>query len=249
MTQEALTADEQRYMVHNPLEIAQILNDLAKNKVMLKATFNHGSDSYLTTVIEASAQNRVVYLDVSRDDGFNQRLFASQHVLFTKDEGVRIRWLSTSITAVKLKDGPAIKIALPQNMLRMQRREYHRMQTPRAKPVLCRIPLVDADGHEHETQIALLDASIGGIGAISTELREDLWQVGAEFQNCKIEFPEIGTTNLTLRVANASRIKSHDGSERMRLGMQFINPSRGNQSLIQRYIFNLEREEAALKVS
>ena len=248
MTDDALTADEQRYLVHNPLEIARILNDLAKEKTMLKATFNHGNDSYLTTVIEANPQTRVVYLDVSRDDGFNQRLVASHHVLFTKDEGVRIRWLSTSITAVKLKDGPAIKIALPQNMLRMQRREYHRLATPRANPVLCRIPLVDAEGHEHEIQLALVDASIGGIGAVSTELREDLWQIGAEFANCKIEFPNVGTTNLTLRVMNAARIKSHDGSERMRLGMQFIDPSRGNQSLIQRYIFNLEKEEAALKV-
>lgn len=246
MTQEALTPDEQRYLVHNPLEIAQILNDLARNKVMLKVSFNHGADSYLTTVIEASVDKHAVYLDVSRDEGFNQRMAENHHVLFTRDEGVRIRWLSTHVSLVKLTDGPAVKVALPQNMLRMQRREFHRLATPRANSVPCRIPLVDADGHEHELHLALTDASLGGIGAISTELREDIWQQDAEFKNCKIEFPNVGTTNLTLRVANAVRVKHHDGSERMRIGFQFIEPSRGNQGLIQRYIFNLEKEEAAL---
>ncbi len=92
--------DEELYVVHNVKEIIQILTDLAKHKVMLKAAFNRGNDVYLTTVIAVDARNKSVYMDIGRDDAFNVRLLASDHVTFSKDDGIKIKWVSEKISEV-----------------------------------------------------------------------------------------------------------------------------------------------------
>ncbi len=159
---------EEQYVVYNAKEIAQILADLAKQKAMLKASFNGGNDVYLTTVIAVNVQRNAVYLDIGRDEAFNVRLLASDHVVFSKDDSVKIKWVSEQISEVSLQDGRAIKIALPQSMMRLQRREFFRLATPRVNPVPCQISIPDEEnpGEVKDLELALTDVSLGGIGAV-----------------------------------------------------------------------------------
>jgi c-di-GMP-binding flagellar brake protein YcgR len=244
---DALLGEEQ-YLVHNIKEVAQILKDLAKNNVMLKASFNEGNDVYLTTVIAVDDIKKCAYLDIGRDDAFNARLLDSDHVTFSKDDGVKIRWVSGSVSEVNLKDGRAIKIALPRKMLRLQRREFFRLVTPRMNPVPCQIPIVDEDDADQERilELTLTDISLGGIGAIAQDPLDKMLAEGASFERCKISFPDIGVTSLTLKVRYIVPIHLKDGTVKHRVGLQFIEPSRGNQGLIQRYTFALERAALAL---
>lgn len=235
--------DEEQHIVHNVKEIIQILTDLAKQKVMLKAMFNDGNDIYLTTVISVDAKNHTVHLDIGRDDAFNVRLLASDHVVFSKDDGVRIKWISEKISEVILKDGRAIKISLPRELVRLQRREYFRLTTPRINPVPCQIPIADPEYPDQERVIefTLVDISLGGIAVMSQEPLDVALVEGASFDRCKISFPDIGVTSLTLKVRNIIPVHIKDGATKYRVGFQFIDPSRGNQGLIQRYTFHLER--------
>ncbi|OIR12312.1 flagellar brake protein YcgR [mine drainage metagenome] len=239
--------DEEQYVVHNVKEIMQILTDLSKQKVMLKASFNHGHDIYLTTIIALSEKNNAVYLDIGRDDAFNSRLLASEHVVFSKEDGVRIKWLSEKITEVALKDGRAIKVAMPQELVRLQRREFFRLATPIVDPVPCQIPIDNGNpDQERVLELILADVSLGGICAIAPDPLDAALTIGASFDRCKISFPDVGVTSLTLQVRNIAQIHMKDGAIKYRVGMEFIEPSRGNQGLIQRYTFNLERIAIAL---
>ena len=246
MTQQTNLPDDQRYGVENSKEIAQILSELAKQKTTLKAAFNQGNDSCLTTVIEVDDKNHAVYLDIGMDEAFNKKLLASHHVVFSKDDGIKIRWTSTSLTAVNMKDGRAIKIALPHHLVRLQRREYFRLGTPLTKPVMCKLPTPDPENPEEDRilEVALLDASLGGIAIIVADPLDPALEVGASFYGCKIDFPEVGMTSLTTRVIYSKRMTQRDGGVKHRLGLAYIEPSRGNQGLIQRFQFNLEREAA-----
>ncbi len=240
--------DEEQYIVRNPKEVMQILNDLIKQKSSIRVSFNHGADVALTTVIGIDIRTHVVHLDIGRDEEFNRRLFASNHVLFFKEDGVKIKWSSAHVSEVSLKDGKAIKIALPKDMVRLQRRDFFRYATPIASPVLCRIPVPDEanPGEEKELEFTLLDVSLGGVGMITTDELHPAFEAGVRFNSCKISFPDVGVTNLTLEVRSVTKIQVKEGVFKYRLGMKFIEPSRGNEGLINRYVFILERLAIAL---
>ncbi|MDI1308518.1 MAG: flagellar brake protein [Methylotenera sp.] len=238
--------DEEQFIVQNQKEIIQILNELAKHHEMIKISFSH--DTCLTNVISVDAHNNVVYLDIGIDDAFNNRLLASHHVVFSKEDGVRIKWISDQLTLATLKDGKAIKIALPHKLMRLQRREFFRLTTPIVNPVPCIIPIPDAESPDANRvlELTLVDVSLGGIGVIVANPLNEVFVIGANFDQCRINFPEIGETNLTLQVRNIRPITMKDGTVKHRVGLQFISPSRGNEGLINRYTFNLERQAMAL---
>ena len=102
MEEAARANDEEQFIVQNQKQIIQILNDLAKHHEMLKVSFSH--DTCLTNVISVDVNNHVVYLDIGIDDAFNDRLLASNHVTFSKDDGIRLKWTSEQLTLATLKD-------------------------------------------------------------------------------------------------------------------------------------------------
>lgn len=240
--------DEELYVVHNVKEIVQILTELANHKVMLKAAFNKGNDVYFTTVIAVDARSKSVYLDIGRDDAFNVRLLASDHVIFSKDDGIKIKWVSDKVSDVNLKDGRAIKIDLPHEMVRLQRREYFRLTTPRVNPVPCQIPIPAEEDPDHERilELALVDVSLGGIGVVSSDPLDIALAEGASFGRCKVSLPDIGVTSLNLKVKYIVPMHMRDGAVKHRIGFQYIDSSRVDHGLVQRYTFHLERLAIAL---
>ncbi|MFM9835485.1 MAG: flagellar brake protein [Methylophilaceae bacterium] len=237
-------SDEDRCTVSNPKEIGQVLDDLAKNKSMINVSFNQGQDQCLTTVIAVDREKNIAYLDIGIDEGFNKRLASSTEITFTKNEGVKVKWKCLGITITKLKDGHALKIKFPQSLVRLQRREFFRLKTPIVNPLICKIPLINPEFPDDEKtlELTLQDVSLGGIGAFTVNPLPPQIEEGAIFDDCKIQFPDIGETLVSLCVRNIKQLNMHDRSIRYRLGLEFIQPSRGNQSLIQRYVFNLERD-------
>jgi len=246
MEDAAHANDEEQFIVQNQKQIIQILNELAKHHEMLKISFSH--DTCLTNVISVDAHNHVVYLDIGIDDAFNDRLLASHHVIFSKDDGIRLKWTSAQLTLATLKDGKAIKIALPQKLMRLQRREFFRLATPIVNPVPCIIPIPNAENpdEDRKLELTLVDVSLGGVGVIAANPLDEVLVIGANFDKCRINFPEVGETNLTLQVRNITPVTMKDGASKYRVGLQFISPSRGNEGLINKYTYNLERQVMAL---
>lgn len=239
---------EQQYVIHNVKAISQILADLLKHKTTLKVSFNNGNEVYLTTVIALDTVNHAVFLDIGRDEAFNARLLQSHHVTFEKDDGIRIRWVSARLVAANMADGKAIKIAQPQSIIRLQRREYYRIPTPMINPVICHIPILDPKNpaEEKTLELSLIDISLGGVGVISLGMLDPCFTPGATFSGCKIDFPDIGKTNLKLQVMSMSPIPMKDGTIKHRIGLKYVDPSRGNEGLIHRYTYILERAAMAL---
>ena len=245
---DGIPADiEQQFVLHNTKAIAQILADLLKQKTTLKVSFNNGNDIYLTTVIALDTVNHLVFLDIGRDEAFNQRLLESHLVTFEKDDGIRVRWVSTRLVAANMPDGKAIKIAQPQSMIRLQRRDYYRIPTPIINPVLCRMPIPDPQNPDVDNtlELILVDISLGGVGVTSVGVVDPSFTLGATFSNCKMNFPDIGTTSLKLQVMSISPIPMKDGTIKHRIGLKYIEPSRGNEGLIHRYTYTLERAAIA----
>lgn len=238
--------EEQPYVVQNLKEIIQILTELAKQKASFQVSFDDGGDhtnGYLTTVIEVDAKNHAIHLDVGVDEAFNSKMLASNHVIFTKNDGVKIKWASANLSMVTLKDGRAIKIAIPLSLVRLQRREFFRLSTPIINPAPCKIPVHDISDSQSEQalDLALVDVSLGGVGVVVADPLHAAIVQGASFDGCEISFPEFGSTSLKLEVKNIIPMKLKDGSIKYRIGFQYVKPSRNSEELIRRYTFNLER--------
>ncbi|OIR17792.1 flagellar brake protein YcgR [mine drainage metagenome] len=244
MEQIAHLEDEEPFVVHNIKEVIQILTDLAKQRTMLKVSFNAGSDVYLTTVIKVDVENQAVYLDVGQDEIFNSRLLASRYVLFSKESGIRIRWASDSISMVTLADGPAIKIAIPESLVRLQRRDFFRLATPAANPVICQIPVIDETypAFNRTLELVLADIGLGGVGLVAYDPLDSALVVGASFNECQIDLPDVGIVSLTLQVRSVIPSPVKDGMTKYRIGLLYVKPTPRVEALVHRYTFNLERE-------
>lgn len=236
--------NDEQYIVSNPKEVAQVLNELVKHKALLNVSFNSGNDVYLTTIIEVDVKNAAVYLDLGLDEAFNRRLLDSHYVQFSKEDGIRIRWSSNHVEMVKLEDGHAIKIALPQSLVRLQRREFFRLATPVFDPVSCQILTVDeTNAAQHKSLVLpLADISLGGIGLLVHGQLDPAFVEGAIFHGCQLRLPDTDVVNLSLQVRNVIPVPIHDGSIKYRVGLMYIKPTPANTGLIHRYTFSLERE-------
>jgi c-di-GMP-binding flagellar brake protein YcgR len=244
------STENQRYLVTNTKEVLQILNGLIKSKTMLTASIDHGHNSFLTAVIAVDESKQLAYLDIGRDEEFNAHIAESKHITISNNDGIKIHWSSPILRIATLTDGQAICIGLPKDMVRVQRREYFRHPVPSRGTVICKMPYIVKDASMQEEpkilELALVDISIGGIGVVAPSPLNEALSLGAHFDHCKIELPGVGTTDLTLCIRHIRHIEMLNGIVQNRIGLEFINPSRGNQALLQRYTFILESESIAL---
>lgn len=247
MANQDATKDDEKYLTSHPIAIAQILNELAKNKTTLNLSFAYGQEQGLTTVIGVSADKKSVYMDKSLDPGFNKKLLESDTVVFSKTDGIRIRWVTHKITEVKLKDGPALKISLPQSVYRFQRREFFRSPAPTTKPIVCYIPYKNPTTDADEAiEMNLVDISIGGIGVVALDHISPLLEVEKVFEHCKMTLPTFGDLDVGLCVKHISASELLNGAKKYRVGFQFTKLSHQDERAVQNYVLQLERDALVL---
>jgi c-di-GMP-binding flagellar brake protein YcgR len=226
------------FAIHNRKEIAAILGDLVKSRTPINLDTRSGV-SLVTSVLKVSNEGNYVYLDISPDNRINDQIIRSNHVTFSSQAGIKVRWHSTHLHRVVLPDGAALSMAFPEVIERIQRREYFRLSTPHGKDALiCKIP-VDEDIFE----ATLFDMSAGGIAVSIKGALPDKFSQGEQFTGCSIEFPEIGIVPVSLRICRVwETSKTKSGEQVNRFGMEFVNLSRGAGNIIQRHMNQLQAE-------
>ena len=133
--------------------------------------------------------------------------------------------------------GARLRAALPDMLLKLQRREFFRAETSVSRPVKCSIPLPDGG----DLQVNLFDISLGGVGL--TGFPDDYpIEIGKEVQGCTLTLPDVGVLAVTLQFRNAVDIPLRDGRVNHRAGCKFKSLPAGAENMVQRYIIRLERE-------
>lgn len=238
----ASTPDDARFLVSNGLEIVRTLRGLASRNEMVSAFFNSGNDLLLTSVIDVRQENNAVLLDYGSNDAINHRILKADKIIFvTSLDSVKVQWVSHQIAQDRHQNRDAFRIAIPKQILRLQRREYYRLTTPVVSPLKCRIPL----GQGASVEVSLADISAGGIGVVIAQPLGVNFEEGAVFPGCRVELPEVGIAEFTISIQSVWEVTMKNGNKSMRAGCQFIDLRPGMESLIQRYIIKLERERIA----
>lgn len=231
-----------KYMLRNPAEVRTLLRQLQERVTQLTVFCNDGQDMLLTVLVAATPDHLI--LDVGSDEEINRRAaLAERHYCIGQLDRVRIQFRLGSFTRIEFAGRPAFLASPPKEVLRLQRREYYRLMTPIARPLKCRMPLPLPDGGWRVFDATVLDISVGGIGIVAPP--EDVpLETGQIIPGCRIELPEVGIIDCTLRVCQLG-VSFQRGQTRRRAGCEFMNLPGSQQTLVQRYIIKVERERKA----
>lgn len=244
VTVELLSSDEySKFMLQTRNEMLPVLRGLVDHVAQVTMFFNEGKDMVLTSVI--SFDNDKLYLDFGASPDMNRKALEAEKLFcITQLEKVKIQFLLRGLTRVEFEGSPAFSAAMPDSMLRLQRREYFRLSMPVTRPLRCVTSAILPDGSRLAIDAAVADISGGGLGLVQLPLTTPI-EPGMELQNCRIELPEVGIITGTLRICSVMESINRNGTKTKRAGCEFVKLAGPMLTLVQRYIIKVERERKA----
>lgn len=237
------THDQSEYLLRARSEILFVLRSVMNKSLMLTAYFNEGKDFLLTTLLALDEDG--IVLDCGASEEMNRKALAADKLYFiTSLDKVKVQFSTPGVIEDQHLGRPALRAALPETLLRLQRREYYRLVTPVLHPLKCEIPYAASEESVRKIEAQLIDISGGGV-AVMAPPAGVLFDVDMEFDGCRLELPDIGTVQTKLRVRNCFEITLRNGARVKRCGCQFVNLPQRMQAMVERYIMRVERERKA----
>ncbi len=237
------SGDDSQYLVHTQNEIAFIMREAIEKKAMFTAYFNRGSEFILTALLTVLPGRGSFIFDCGSKDNANNKLLESDRVIFvTTLNGIKIQFVATDIREVQYKGSDALIAKLPRQLLRLQRREFFRLEIPGFAKINCEIP--DALNNT-TTTLHIHDISLGGLSLNATKRFENS-AVLEKFRHCQITLKEFGIITVDIEVRYTIVLTQSRGEPVTRIGCRFINITPHDQVLIQRYMAAVETEERGL---
>lgn len=236
-----------RYKIHARREIINLLRNVGARNQLVRMQANQGADSVVTSILDIDDIDGTVIIDCAPSQVTNERLLKSSDISFeTVLDNIRILFSAPKVESCIHENRPALFIAIPASVVRLQRREFYRVLPPVTTPVKCTIPIPDETGKVLTTVVAPVSNVSGGGICVADEKKQINADFGTDYPNCRLELPGNPVT-VTLRLKNAQDIALNNGKSIRRLGFMFVNPSIAIEAAVQRYITKLERERNARK--
>lgn len=235
---------EDRFRIEGRTAIQFTLNQFVEKREKFTAVFGDGNDSFITTLLAVWPQSGRLVVDRSGSPEVNARFLRSDHVVFAaRPDGVRVQFSGEHPQTVMFEGDEALAVSLPDHLVRLQRRDSFRIETPRVKPALLRGRLPGGQ----EVDLPLHDLSVGGCGVTASQLVDGL-EVGVKLEGSRLVLPEPEKVELRLEstVRHISETGGRSGAGQWRIGLQFLDASAAAEIRIQRYIARIEHERRDL---
>jgi len=216
---------------------------MLKQGCMATVYFDHGKSFFLTTLLAVDDARNSIALDMSSDTAINLAATKASKLIVTANlEGVKIQFPLSGVQVTAFEGREALRAALPASLLRLQRREYFRLDTPVANPIRCKVTIAGEDGSTQVHDFPLLDISGGGIGLMVNDALAPAFAADTQFANCRFELPQEGVITANMAVRSAFPVTTRNGHAFTRIGCEFENLPGARLAQIQRYITRIERE-------
>ncbi len=242
ITQSVRMDDNSPFRVTTAGEILGELRAALAQRSLVTIQYGSERESTLSTVLEVNAADRTLLLDACQQPVEHKKVLAARRLtLETEVNRIRIRFDTGSPSAVNHEGRPALQIPLPTSMLRIQRREAYRIDTPVNEAVHCRFahPVLN----NHEVVLRVADLSVKGMGLTADPGLLPAAQ-GTVLKGCRIDLPATGVVNCDALIVRMFE-PTLAGKQRLWIGCQFLRLPGGAGTLLQRYILKLERERLA----
>jgi flagellar brake protein len=233
-----------RFRIFARAEIVSLLIGLEEERCPVTLYFNN-TGFIVSRVLGVDTANKAVTFDLGANPQANAQLIATEEVLaLTSLHNVTLEFSLGRMQPIDLPDGPAVRTALPELMLRLQRRENFRVPTPVLRPVSVAVPGKDDDSPT--LLLRITDISCGGLG-IEGDANLAHLKSGLVLDNCRFDLPEVGQVVAAVEVRHVDRNEEPGGKLRIRCGLRFLTLAPQMAALVQRYVMKLEREWRALR--
>lgn len=233
---------EERFHVTGTLPIAFLLVGYARTKDQFTVSFG-GEEMMLTTLLDAQPAGDRLIFDCSGSADINHRLLASERNVFAgRPAGIHVQFTTGRASEVVFDGGKAFAVPLPKHVVRLQRRDTFRIETPRGKPLqffgrLANGKLLNFPAH---------DISVAGIGTTALTLPDGL-SAGDRLDNCHFALPDDAhELFFSATVRHITPQVGRTGVQQWRIGLHFENMPVVEENRIQRYIAKVERERHEL---
>jgi len=229
--------DSERYLVTHAHTIERILSEALSAKAIVSLYVEHGQDFILSSIVALDKEKGVLMFEQGVDQDFNRALLnAGKMVCTTTHDQVYIEFVGLDLKTATLGEEPVFQVSIPNEVLRLQRRDTYRLATSVVNPVKCLINT----GHKF-LEAVVIDISIGGIGILAYE-GGNMLTAGETYHGCRIALPGTGGFAVSLQVCTTFDVVLKNGRVTHRAGCQFIDLPPSVETEIQRYIIRVERE-------
>lgn len=232
--------DDESCYVDSTLGVISILKSVAATGARAKA-YPEGSEFGIDTVLLATEPRPLSFLFArSHDAALNELIVHSARklTLVTSDHGVPVQFSCAAPAVASLRGTEVFRAALPDRVLRLQRREYYRLD---GSPVhtLLQCTLTTNDESPIALKPAVMDVSCGGL-ALAFPTTQAVLPAGSR-HHCTLEIAAFGRTEVLVEVRSSRTIALAGGGAAWRAGVGFLNLEGRFESLLQRYIIDEER--------
>lgn len=234
--------DDDPFLITAELEIRAVLRSIQRHASLLRMYARGNPDqSIMTTILELDDAARRVIVDASPTPDLNERLVRAPAVMFeTQIDHVNISFAGKNLQACVHENLPALSMAYPESLRRLQRREFYRVEIPMGEPVSCTVPILEAGKPPRREVIRMKDISVGGVALLDTEDQLP-HQSGTTFRGVRLTLPEVGDITVDLVVLRVHTHVLPNKKEVVELGCRFDGLSQAHSTLVQHYIGRLER--------
>lgn len=233
---------ETRYQVTGARPVAFLLAGYARERASFTVNFGDG-DMFLTTLLGVDADQGRVYFDCSGSRETNQRLLAADKAAFSgRPDDIPVRFRAGPCREVSYEGGAAFSAPLPAYVVRLQRREYFRIDTPRGQPLVLAGRLPGSALVRWEIR----NISVAG-AAVEVPALPDGLAPGTGLSACHFPLPgDARELFCEAVIRHVTELPSRGGHRFWRIGLQFTGLAAGDEVRIQRYIARIERERHEL---
>ncbi len=230
----------EKFTLRGARQILQLLQDLITHRGLI-TDHTGGGHSFMTAVLKVDEERGRVVLDPSPDPQANRRALAAPRLTcVTQLDGIRIQFPLVGLGEGQDKGRPALFAPLPAEMLRLQRREFYRLQVPLAHELSCLLKAEDLARKPVEVSARVIDIGAGGVAVVVPTGAAE-FVIGGTLPACRLALPDGEPIELDLEVRNLNRQTQRNGTEQLRVGLRFAALPRAADTRIQRYIFKTER--------
>ncbi|MBS1160117.1 MAG: YcgR [Proteobacteria bacterium] len=234
---------EDRFHIRSRTAIQFLLANFARQGTPFAVQFRGGQEYFYSILLAVQPDSGRLVFDCSGSPENNRRFLDSERNAFLgQPGGMRVQFSTGRAREVNFQGAKAFAVPLPQVLLRLQRREYFRIETPQVRPLefLAGLP------GGASLNLPVHDISVSGIGLAAAALPDGAGP-GLSLEGCRFALPEEGRALFfaaTLR--HCTEREARNGCRQWRLGLQFSNLPATDANRIQRYIARVEHERREL---
>lgn len=235
-----------QFFLSNRPEVEFNLNILARRRSILTVYINEGRSFFPSSIAAVNEPEGLFFLDPTQaEEKKVLALHARQITLVANLDRVKIQMRLPAVTMCEHHDREAFCAAIPEFILRLQRREFFRLEPPQATPIHCKLAARQSDNSIKIYELPVADLSGGGISLVGSVEMEQDFPRDTLFQDCRLEIPGEGVIQVNLRIRKTVEVSAGNGEHKLRVGCEFVNLPGTRLAFVERYIARIERERKA----